>query len=732
MRLILSTILVALLPVISFAADANPERPRIGLVLGGGGAKGGAHIGVLKVLEKYRVPVDAIAGTSMGSIVSALYATGHSADEIDQITRAINWVEILDDKTERRRINFRRKQDDQDFLTDFKLSFQDGKLILPEGVFQGQKLFIKLSELFAGSRTSASFDDLSIPYRAVAANLETGEAVVMEEGDLATAVFASMAVPGAIPPVERDGLLLVDGGIANNLPIDVARSMGVDIVIVVDIGARMKNREEIVSFLDVVNQMILKLGSDTTKAQLATLAEGDVLIQPELGEMTGASFDKLIPTIEAGHVAAEAVSTRLTTLGLSEESWREHLAARKARKTEAPVIEFVEVHHDSQLSDDVVAGFIRARSGEPVDGDELREDIADLYGLGSFDRITYSVLTENGRTGLVVQAKENPAQRNYFQFGLLMESDFQSETNFLLGASYTKRNLNRYAGEWRSFAQIGSDLFLGTEFYQPFGSRLNFFVNPSVLLLRGNSLLFEDGSTPIAQIRVDAGEIGLDAGMQLGRWGELRIGGRHARGTVKPRIGDPGFDKVTFDDSYYLVRLDVDTLDRLTFPRSGSFVRAQWIDHLKAMDGEFSFDEIEVKSLWVRSRDDHTLRLGAKLQTTIDADDGSLSGFSLGGFHNLSGLAPGQLSGRHIAYGQAIYYRRLTEETPFLDIPVYVGGSLEAGNAYDEFDDLDFGSLIWTGSVFVGMDTLLGPVYLGSGVTEDGDVATYLFVGQTF
>ena len=724
---------MAVLPSLANAAvEERAERPRIGLVLGGGGAKGGAHIGVLKVLEKYRIPVDAIAGTSMGAIIGALYATGRSADEIERITRSIDWVTIFDDQTERRRINFRRKQDDQDFLTDFKLSFQNGKLVLPEGLIQGQKLFLEFSEHLASARTVASFDELPIPYRAVAADLETGRPVIMKEGDLATAVFASMAVPGVIPPVERDGLLLVDGGIANNLPIDVARSLGVDIVIVVDIGTRLKSREEIGSFVDVLHQMILMLGARNTERQLLSLTERDILIQPGLGDITTGSFDRVLSAIDPGLEAAEAVSDRLAALGLSEKMWRRHVAARDARKPDMPVIDFVEIDHDSPLSDTVVAGFIRAEPGEQLDSEELRQDIADLYGLDSFERITYSVLTEDGRTGLLVQARENKARRDYFRFGLLLETDFESDTNFQLGASYTKRNMNRFGGEWRSVAQVGSDLLVATEFYQPFGSRLNFFINPVAVLIRGNSLLFEDGSLPIAQIRVSAAELGFDAGIQLGRWGELRVGNHRAWGKVTPRIGDPGFDKITFDDSYYMVRLDVDTLDRLSFPRHGSFLRTQWTDHHSALSGDFSFNELEIKGFAVGSRGEHTLQLASKFQTTIDADVGSIAGFSLGGFLNLSGLAPNQLSGRHIVYGQAVYYRRLTERSPFLDIPIYIGGSIEAGGAYDQLNDLTFESLTWSGSLFIGLDSLLGPLYVGGGITENGDAAVYLFLGQIF
>lgn len=733
MRLLRAVLLLTLIASSFSVTNAQePERPRIGLVLGGGGAKGVAHVGILKVLEKYRIPVDAISGTSMGSIVGALYATGRSADEIEEIATDIDWIGIFDDQTDRSKINFRRKQDDFSFLTKFKISIQDGGLVLPEGLIQGQKLFLELSEQFSSVSAITDFDDLAIPYRAVAADFETGNAVALGDGDLVTAVFSSMAVPGAIPPVERDGLLLIDGGIANNVPVDVARAMGVDIVIAVNVGTRLKTRDDVGSFLDVFNQLSIILGSKNTALQLASLTADDILIEPDLGTMGMASFGQAATAVAPGIEAAESVSGRLQELALSESEWQKHLAARQARRTPPPVVEFVRVEQDSSLSDSIVNEYIEVETGAPINNAELNEDIADLYGLDTFRRISYSVLTEGGRTGLVVKANENEAAKDFFRFGLRLETDFDSDAEFELGASYTKRNINRYGGEWRSFAQVGSDIAFGTDFYQPFGSRLNYFVNPSAVLFRGNSLLFEGEANPIADIRVSAAEIGLDAGALLGSWGELRVGTHRAWGDVKTRIGSPGFGSFDLNDGYYFARLDVDTLDSLSFPREGAFLRTQWTGHVDALGTTSPFNEFELNAVTAFSKGKDTLLLGGKFQTTIDAQPGALAGYNLGGFLNLSGFAPDQLSGQHVAYGQAVYYRRLTERGPFLDIPIYIGGSIEAGNVYDDLDDISVSSLTWSGSLFVGVNSPIGPVYLGGGLAEGGSTAAYLFVGQYF
>lgn len=717
------------LPTLAQAAETS--RPRVGLVLGGGGAKGIAHVGVLKVLEHNRIPIDAVAGTSMGAIVGSLYASGKNADEIEQIVRQIDWVEIFTDRTKRENAHFRRRQDDFEQLANFNISFKDGKLVLPAGVLHGQKLFLEISSLLAGARTIDHFDHLPIPFRAVAADFETGESVVMADGDLATAVFASMAVPGAIPPVDRDGRLLVDGGIAKNVPVDVAKAMGVDVVIAVDVGTRAKRRDEIESFLDVTMQMSVFLGQAGVAEQLKLLGPQDILIKPDMGDMTMASFNRAIEAIAPGVRAAENAAAQLRTVSLDEAAWTAHLNARSARARQPPIIDSISVANDSRLSDETVRAFIGAQAGQTLDVQELDGDIGKLYGLGIFDRVSYDILTSGGRTGLLVHTAENPSQRDFFRFGILLESDFDTRTRFNIAGSYTMRNLNRWGGEWRSYARIGSDIGLGTEFYQPFGRRMNFFVNPVLGALRTDTIFFASDQSPVAELRLSALDSGFDAGALLRNWGEFRVGARRLTGDLKPVIGNVGFQKLAVDDAYYFARIDVDTLDRLSFPSRGVFARIQWTDHGRQTGGDFTYNEVEFRGTAATSWGMNTVRVGGKFQSALSAQGGG-GGFELGGFLNLSGFAPGQLSGRHVVYANTIYTRRLTERTPFLDSPIYVGGSLEAGNAFNALGDVRFNRLTVSGSLFMGWDSPLGPIFFGTGLADRGQAAVYLYMGQTF
>jgi NTE family protein len=275
-------------------------------VLGGGGARGFAHVGVLQVLEENRIPAHAIAGTSMGAVVGSLYSSGRSASEIATIAEDIDWSMIFSDRIPRDRLPFRRKRDERNDLVSFRLAFDDRGVVLPPGVLRGQDLFLVLAERLVSARGVRDFDALPIPFRAVAANIETGEAVPIASGDIATAVFASISVPGALPPVEREGLLLVDGGIVDNVPIDTARRMGVDVVIVVNVGTDLLARDELRTFVNVLDQMQLLLGRAEVTRQLKSLGPRDVLITPDLEGLSVTTFDRAALGIARGHAARAA------------------------------------------------------------------------------------------------------------------------------------------------------------------------------------------------------------------------------------------------------------------------------------------------------------------------------------------------------------------------------------------------------------------------------------------
>src|SRR5690554_904160 len=368
------------------AAVVETERERVGLVLSGGAARGLAHIGVLKALEEQGVVIDAIAGTSMGAVVGGLYAAGYSTAELVQLATELDWQQALSDAPSRQDIPFRRKQDDRDFLVKQQLSFRDdGSLGLPLGVLQGQNLALLLEKLFARAGAVEDFDQLPIPFRAVAADIATGETVVFSRGHLALAVRASMSIPALLTPVELDGRLLVDGGISNNIPVDIARQMGVARVVVVDIGSPLAATESLQTVFNILNQSVALLTRRNSDAQLATLHLQDILVQPELTGFGVTDFSHAQDMMDAGYRAAYALQPRLIEIAQSLPS-QSRLASNRKQRKKPPTITEVRVENTSKVGDEVVRYYIRQSVGEPLDVEKLQKDMGTLYGLEYFDR----------------------------------------------------------------------------------------------------------------------------------------------------------------------------------------------------------------------------------------------------------------------------------------------------------------------------------------------------------
>ncbi len=374
--------------------DAARVRPRICLVLSGGGARGIAHIGVLKVLEELKIPIDCIAGTSMGAVVGGLYASGMTAAQIDATMRTVDWQEAFRDAPPRRDLAFRRKQDDRNFLVRLPLGLKHGKILLPKGFIQGQKLQETLRQLTLPFSNSTDFDLLPTPFRAVATDLVTGKAVVLDKGDLSIAMRASISAPGLFAPVETQGLLLVDGGLAENLPIEVARQMHADILIVSDVSFPLQPRAALDSALSISNQMLAILVRKDTDRQRASLGASDVLIEPNLGTTSSTDFTAAIPTIGAGENAARSMLEKLEALRVGDGAYNDYLVRRAAREPGLPAIKFVRVDEKSKRYEKTIMAEMQPLVGKPLDVDAVGARITELYGLGNFETLDYALVKE--------------------------------------------------------------------------------------------------------------------------------------------------------------------------------------------------------------------------------------------------------------------------------------------------------------------------------------------------
>lgn len=716
--------------VVDEQAQEEHSRLRVGLVLGGGGARGAAHIGVLKELERLRIPVDVIAGTSMGAIVGGLYAIGMTADELEQLVGSLDWAAALTDKLDREDLSFRRKQDDTQFPIDFELGVRGTDLVLPKGVIHGQKLDLLLRELTIRTSHIRDFDDLPIPFRAVASDIERGEAYVMGSGDLARSMRASMSVPGVFAPVRIHGRLLVDGGLMGNLAVEVMQQMNVDVIIAVDVEFPLYGREELGSALAISEQMLTILIRKETLRQIDRLQEHDVLIRPELGIYGSSDFGNIAETIEPGAVAARAQSEKLRSLAVDQATYDDYQARRAAPPKTGSELAFVRVVHEGKLSPAVLESRLSVKAGDPIDPQALAANAGRLYGLQLYEQVGYSLVEEDGRTGVEYRATTKSWGPNFLQFGLSLEDDFEGSTGFNIKARMTRAGLNRLGAEWRTDLQLGTDPELFSEFYQPLSFDSRWFFAPRINMAQSNLNVFSSDET-IARLRVSEAETGLDFGRELGTFGEFRVGAFRGLGEARVKVGDPGLPNVEFDSGGAFAALRFDTLDNAQFPRRGVRADLRWTLSRPGLGADNEFDTVagEVASSWSRGKD--TLQLGLAYATTLESNSAVQDFFPLGGFLRLSGLERGEISGPHAALARLVYYRRVGETTGgIFDTPIYFGASAELGNVWQSRSDIGFDSMIVNGSLFAGIDTFIGPVYLAAGFAEQGQSNVYLFIGE--
>lgn len=729
MRRLLSCLLLCLLPLSVLAAET--PRPKVGLVLSGGAARGLAHIGVLKALEEQGIKIDAIAGTSMGAVIGGLYASGYKIDELEKLALEIDWQQALSDAPPRADVPFRRKQDDRDFLVKQKLSFRDdGSLGLPLGVIQGQNLSLLLESLLAHTSDTRDFDKLPIPFRAVATDIASGEKVVFRKGHLPQVIRASMSIPAVFAPVELDGRLLVDGGMTDNIPLDVAREMGVDIAIVVDIGTPLRSRKQLNTVVDVLNQSITLMTRRNSEEQLAALHPTDVLIEPPLASFGVTDFGKAEEMIDAGYRATRILDARLASLRPAEPVDAELNAAR-APGQRTPIITAIKVENDSKVGDDVIRYYIRQHIGEPLDMGRLQTDMGTLYGLDYFEQVQYRVVHKGDEHTLVIRARGKRSGTDYLRLGLNLSDDMQGDSAFNIGASYRMNGINRLGAEWLTRLQIGDQQELYTEFYQPLDVGSRYFIAPYAAIESQNVEAILDND-PVAEYRLERYGFGLNVGRQIGNSGEIRFGVGEAWGKADVRIGDQDLPSESFNEGFYQLKYSFDSLDNVYFPHAGEDIGLAFRQFEPELGSDQRYRQWEFKLDKALSAGPDTFVLGGRYGRTLDQANVVTSSFLLGGARQLSGFREDALSGQNASLLRAVYYRRLTPRSYLpLDFPLYVGGSLERGRAWNNDNEFDSG-YINAASVFLGFDTPLGPLNFSYGFNDDDQQAIYMNLGQTF
>lgn len=713
----------------SAAMPDNEERPKIGLVLGGGGARGAAHIGVLRELERLRIPVDAIAGTSMGAIVGGLYAAGLSPNQIEELMNSIDWADAFNDDARRENLSFRRKQDDESFLVKFEVGVRDGSVLLPKGIIQGQKLGLILREQTLQVSHIDNFDQLPVPFRAVAADLTSGEAHILDSGDLALAMRASMSAPGIFAPVSVAGATLVDGGLVANLPVQAARDMGVDMIIAVDVEFPLYEPQELDSALAVTEQMLTILIRRETQRQLDMLTGRDVLIRPAIGNYASTNFSELAQLIGPGEDATKSVADQLAPFGVDPGQFDLYQAQRQSRLQPPGTADFVRVIDDGPLMSSVLEARIRSKAGDAIDPAVASADAARLFGLALYEDVSYRVVRKNDEVGLEFNTRSKSWGPDYLQFGLALEDDFEGSAGFNVAGRYTQTGLNALGAEWRTDIQLGTEPMIRSEFYQPLSFDSRYFIAPHAMADK-KTINEYSADQVITRYRVGSGHIGIDLGRELGQWGEVRAGLTRGWGNAQVKVGDPSLQRMEFDTGGIFASFSYDMLDDAYFPTRGSRFDLVWDMSRPGLGADTDFDTIQSEWTAVKSWGKNTFQFGLNLRTTIESDNLIQDYFRMGGFLNLSGLDRGQLNGPHAGLARLVYYRRFGETGGgVFDFPLYLGGSLEAGNVWQDRSEAGLDSLLFNASIFAGLDTFFGPLFLATGIAEGGDTSFYLFLG---
>jgi len=709
-------------------AAANP--PRIGLVLGGGGARGAAHIGVLEVLERLRVPVHCVAGTSMGAIVAGAFTSGVSPERMRAEMAIADWADIFDDSPNYTELELRHKRLAQRFLPGSELGLADGGVRAPPGVVAGQKVKQFFNRLVRADLGDPDIAHTALPLAIVATDIGTGERVIFRAGSLTRAMRASMSVPGLMAPAEVDGRKLVDGGLVDNLPVKEVRELcRPDVVIAVNVGTPLLAPREVGSLLTVTAQMVAILTEQNVTRSLAELTPQDIYIRPALDGIGPGDFDRHAEAAERGRAAAEALAGRLASLALPPSAYTAWQQGLQRATPQPPRVDAVEVAGLVRVNPEAVARHLSQRTGEPLDAERLQRELLRVYGDGHYENVDYELVNLGGRRLLRVLPVEKRWGPDYLRFALALASTLGQGSTYSLRAAWQKTWLNAWGAELLLQGELGRSSGAAAEWLQPLGAAQRWFADASVAYRRERQDLFL-GESRVAQYLVERSTAEAALGLNLGRLGALRIGRRELLLRPGLETGLPLLPTTSLHRSGWLATLELDQLDRVWFPTRGWALRASWFDtgNGSADRPGYSKSSAELRLAWPVA----DTVFGARVASTV-SPRGTLPPFdaaSLGGFLNLSGYSSGQL------LADSVHYAHLRTERIVGKLPLGLRGDLRLGAAIEVgrlgqplVPSRLTGGWIDSATLYLGGQTPLGPVYLGAGYSSRGGANAYLFIG---
>jgi len=752
---------------ITLEAQENLKRKTVGLVLSGGGARGGAHLGVIKVFEKHHIPIDAIVGTSMGSFIGGLYASGMSTDEIESMLVNEPWVDVIAKNYDRDDIPFRRKTLQRDFAADAKIGINsDNEMVFASGLFAKQGMLQFLKDKTYNVKNIKNFDNLNIPFRSVTSRLKDGETVSLKGGSLAEAIYASIAIPGGFEPITINSEVLVDGGVADNLPIDIMRNeMDVDYIVVVDISTPYDDNASFNDYFSVAGQLVNILMRKNVEVSLDSMKgkDNEILLRPNLEGFAPLDSDKYAQIIAIGEKETEmSFEDKLKKLVSSEDVYAQYKKEISTKvRAPKPIINSIEIDNSTYLNNKKIKSYLNVKLGERLEHNKLEKDLHNIYSLMIFDEVKYEVIEKDDENVLKVISTPSWDSNGQVRFSLGFEDNFQGHNDYFVKMEYIKFGLNSYAGEWRSRVSIGLENLLSTEIYQPLDPYDIFYIRPSIyyrdkkvyvspVVIGSHDVKADLDQTIVTQAKEYGAALSLGVNITNDFRLDLSAELKNVAPSTEIIISDStGLSLVSEEEDadVFIVKpsLEYDDLDDPFFPSKGVHAKT-WVKQSHQFNASSKFiEDVKYKQYYVEyisaiTYEKHSLIPTFKFGETFNVDgdiddvDDFNSFFTLGGLFSLSGLPTNAVTGNNMAFASMMYRYSLSEKDYFgsFSVPLYVGMSAETGTAWYGNGAFSRDRLLYAGSVYLAADTLLGPFYLGFGTTEFDYYSVYISLGKSF
>ena len=732
MRLRLTTasllILLLLTSICALPQDNSSvsHQPKIGLVLEGGGALGLAHIGVLQWMEEHHIPVSYISGTSMGGLIGGIYATGYSANEARDLIKTIDWDQVLGGQVPYRDLTFRRKQDATEYPNQLEFGLRKG-IEFPEGFNSGQEVVNILDRVALPYSQMATFDDLPTPFRCVATDLLHNNKYVFDKGSLPLAMRATMSLPGVFSPVRWDDHIFVDGGLMDNLPVDVAKQMGADVTIAIHLQTKPLDKESTLSALSVLDQSVSVV---IAANELRSMEQADILISVPLAEYSLMQFSRFDPIIKLGYEAAEAKAGVLSKFAVDDATWKQYLADRASRRRNAPVPQFVEVAGTKPELAKPIEKDLSDVVGKPVNNTEIQQALTRVLGNGRYSTLSYQMTDKNGEPGLLVQADPKPYAPPIVRPLLLLDGSNFSNVYFSLGARITFLDFGAYRAELRNDVIVGSQYGFNTQYYRPFSATSNWFIAPDVFANSEQYPLY-NGNTLFAQYRQRFAGGGLDVGYEFSNIAQVSVGYQAAYRALSPEIGNTN-ELPTVSGRYGLtaLRFTLNEYDNPVIPRSGQYAEftGGYEDANPGARNGFGISEARATKFFQLDKPSSIYFTGFGGTTYGDTHVG-IPAFSLGGTQDFLAYGINQLLTDQYYGGKVGYLRQLLTLPPLLGSNMYFNGSFEVGKIFGPpLRSQVPGDVV--GAIII--NTIFGPVTFGGAVGTAGNQRVFFRLGRIF